>query len=49
MLNAYSDIKVNNNSKIQGEKYPFYTHISPIETKEIFKNLYNWMEFNARR
>ena len=39
MLNAYSDIKVNNNSKIQGEKYPFYTHISPIETKEIFKNL----------
>ena len=39
MLNAYSDIKVNNNSKTQGEKYPFYTHISPIETKEIFKNL----------
>ena len=39
MLNAYSDIKVNNNSKIQGKKYPFYTHISPIETKEIFKNL----------
>ena len=35
MLNAYSDIKVNNNSKIQGEKYPFYTHISPIQTSTI--------------
>ena len=39
MLNPYSDIKVNNNSKTQGEKNPFYTHISPIETKKIFKNL----------
>ena len=39
MLNPYSEIKVNNNSKIQGEKNPFYTHISPIETKKIFKNL----------
>ena len=39
MLNPYSEIKVNNNSKIQGEKYPFYTHISPIETKKTFKNL----------
>ena len=39
MLNPYSEIKVNNNSKIQGEKYLFYTHISPIETKKTFKNL----------
>ncbi len=39
MLDPYSDIKVNNNVREQGKNLPFYTHISPIETKEIFKGL----------
>ena len=39
MLNTYSDLKVNNNVKKQSKSLPFYTHISPSETKEIFKKL----------
>ena len=36
MLDPYSDLRVNNNVREQGENLPFYTHISPLETKEIF-------------
>jgi len=37
MLDPYSDLRVNNNVREQGENLPFYTHISPVETKEIFE------------
>ena len=39
MLDPYSDLRVNNNVREQSKSFPFYTHISPIETKEIFKKL----------
>ncbi len=39
MLDPYSDLRVNNNVREQGENLPFYTHILPVETKEIFKEL----------
>jgi hypothetical protein len=39
MLDPYSDLRVNNNVREQGENLPFYTHISPLETKEIFEDL----------
>ena len=39
MLDPYSDLRVNNNVREQGENLPFYTHISPLETKEIFNEL----------
>ena len=39
MFDPYSDVRVLNNFKNQSEKQPFYTHISPQETKLIFQNL----------
>ena len=39
MLNPFSEIKVNNNVREQSTSTPFYTHITPFETKKIFNKL----------
>ncbi len=46
MFDPYSDVRVLNNFKNQSEKQPFYTHISPQETKLIFQNLgWNYKDY----
>ena len=39
MLEPYSDIIVKNNFLNKSEKFPFYTHISPVETRNVFSEL----------
>ena len=38
MLNPFSEIKVNNNVREQSTSTPFYTHITPFETKKYLTN-----------